>query len=348
MAGKTTRAALRAIAFAAVIAAGSQTVGGPALAEAASDRHAAGREAAGDAAKPPPGVSAKSVFVMNADTGQGLYEKNPDAVFRILSLTKLVTAYILVDRMGDRLSETITIDAPHLTGGSSAKLKRGDIWTLQDLLYGMVLVSGNDASLAIADAVGRDLLAADGERANTAKATKRFVEEMATVATALDAGNATFADPYGLSPKNAATARDMGLIAAKIFTDARLLPAWACPERTLHIEGKRPRDVVLKTSLEILGEGTVIGAKTGSHVSKNIYNLVTAWRAPGGQTIVGVVLGSSSNPARYDDMRAIIERCARFPPSPATPRPSRIPLRPIRAASAALRALVRPEGRLRT
>lgn len=262
----------------------------------------------------PPDVSAKSVFVMNAGTGQVLYEKNPDAVFRILSLTKLVTAYILVDRMGDRLSETITIDGPHLTGGSSAKLKRGDVWTLQDLLYGMVLVSGNDASLAIADAVGRDLLGPDGERTNTAKATKRFVEEMASVAKELGAGNATFADPYGLSPKNAATARDMGLIAANIFTDARLLPAWACPERTLRIEGKRPRDVVLKTSLEILGEGTVIGAKTGSHMSNGIYNLVTAWRAPGSQTIVGVVLGSTSNAARYNDMRAIIEALPRdFP-----------------------------------
>ena len=90
----------------------------------------------------PPEVSAKSVFVLNADTGRVLYEKNPDEVFRILSLTKLVTAYILVDRMGDRLSETIKINWPHLTGGSSAQLKRLDVWTLQDLLYGMVLVSG--------------------------------------------------------------------------------------------------------------------------------------------------------------------------------------------------------------
>jgi len=262
----------------------------------------------------PPAMSAKSVFVMNADTGEVLYEKNPDEVFRTLSLTKLVTAYILVDRMGDRLSETITIDRLHLTGGSSAKLRRRDIWTLQDLLYGMVLVSGNDASLAIADAVGRDLLTAEGVPADTAKATKRFVEEMGTAAEALGAANATFADPYGLSAKNAATARDMGLIAAKVFTDARLLPAWACTERRLHIDGKRPRDVALKTSLEILGEGSVIGAKTGSYMSKNIYNLVAAWHAPNGQTIVGVVLGSTSNAARYGEMRSLIDALPRdFP-----------------------------------
>lgn len=264
----------------------------------------------------PPEVTANSVFVMNADTGQVLYAKNPDKVFRILSLTKLVTAYILVDEMGDRLSETVEIDRPHLTGGSSASLKRNDVWTLQDLLYGMVLVSGNDASLAIADTVGRDILARENKRGDS---MKRFVEEMRFAAKALGAERAQFADPYGLSPSNVATARDMGLIAARVFTDKMLLPAWACTERTLQIEGKKPRTVTLKTSLEILGEGSVIGAKTGSHVSKNIYNLVTAWLAPNGQTIVGVVLGSASHPARYDEMRAIMVALPRDYPSLAAP-----------------------------
>ena len=52
----------------------------------------------------------------------------------------------------------------------------------------------------------------------------------------------------------------MGLIAARVFTDARLLPAWACTGRTLRIEGPKAREVTLNTSLEILGEGSVIGA----------------------------------------------------------------------------------------
>jgi serine-type D-Ala-D-Ala carboxypeptidase (penicillin-binding protein 5/6) len=251
----------------------------------------------------PPKVTAASVFVMNSDTGQVLYEKNPDKVFRILSLTKLVTAFVLVDQMGDRLSETVTIGPAQLTGGSSAGLKRSDVWTLQDLLYGMVLVSGNDASLAIADHVGGDLLARENKSGD---ARKRFVEEMRAAAKELGAQNAGFADPYGLSPANAATARDMGLIAARVFTDPRILPAWACTERTLQIGGKTPRTVSLKTSLEILGEGSVIGAKTGSHFSNGIFNLITAWRAPNGQTIVGVVLGSTSDAARYNEMRAII------------------------------------------
>jgi len=221
-----------------------------------------------------------------------------------------------VDRMGDRLSETVTIDWPHLTTGSTAGLKRRDVWTLQDLLYGMVLVSGNDASLAIADHVGRDILAQEKKKGDS---TKRFVEEMGAAAGALGAEHAQFADPYGLSPANVATARDMGLIASHVFTDPRLLPAWACTTRTVEIVGPKPRTVTLKTSLEILGEDNVIGAKTGSHVGKNIYNLVTAWRAPNGQTIVGVVLGSVSHPARYDDMRAIMAALPQDFPALAEP-----------------------------
>ena len=86
----------------------------------------------------------------------------------------------------------------------------------------MVLVSGNDASLAIADAVGRNFLAAEGKSGDTARATKRFVAEMQAAAANLGASSASFADPYGLSAKNAATARDMGLIAACSRNSIRL------------------------------------------------------------------------------------------------------------------------------
>jgi len=262
-----------------------------------------GDHASSQEALAPPPVTASSVFVMNAETGQVLYAKNPDTPFRILSLTKLITAYVLMNQMGDQLSDTVKINWPHLVRGSTAGLKRGDIWTLQDLLYGMVLVSGNDAAMAIADHVGRFLLAKENKPGDS---FKRFVQQMRTAAASLGASHAQFADPYGISPDNEATARDVGLIAARVFTDSRLLPAWRCTQRTFQIEGPHARAVTLKTTIEILGEPGVIGAKTGSYVSKNIYNLVTAWHAPNGETIVGVVFGSASHPARYDDMHAIM------------------------------------------
>src|SRR5262249_717259 len=100
----------------------------------------------------PPQVTASSVYVLNADTGQPLYRKNEDKRYWILSITKLITAYVLVQRMGGQLSDTVTITQSDLASGSTAGPRKGDVSTLQDLLYGMLLVSGKDAAIAIADA----------------------------------------------------------------------------------------------------------------------------------------------------------------------------------------------------
>ena len=68
-----------------------------------------------------------------------------------------MTAYVLVQRLGGQLSDTVTITQAHLVPGSTAGLRKDDVWTLENLLYGMLLVSGNDAALAVADHVGRTI-----------------------------------------------------------------------------------------------------------------------------------------------------------------------------------------------
>jgi D-alanyl-D-alanine carboxypeptidase (penicillin-binding protein 5/6) len=250
-----------------------------------------------------PKVSAASVFVLNADTGQTLYAKNADKSYHILSLTKLVTGYVLVERMGGQLADPVTIKQAHLRPGSTAGLRKDDVWTLQDLLYGAMLVSGNDASVAIADHVGGALLAEEGMKGDP---IRRFVQEMGSAAKSLGTKQTKFADPYGLAPSNVSSARDVGIMAATIFRHARILLAWQCTERRLNIGGPNARTVTLKSTIEILGEPGIVAGKTGSHAGKRMYNLATGWRAPNGQTIVIVVLASTSNAARYKDTRAII------------------------------------------
>jgi D-alanyl-D-alanine carboxypeptidase (penicillin-binding protein 5/6) len=251
----------------------------------------------------PPEVTASSVFVVNADTGQVFYQKNPERVFRILSITKLITAYVLMQRLGGELSDQVTVTQADLVPGSTAGLRKGDLWSLQNLLYGMLLVSGNDAALAIADYTGRNILAEEKKRGSS---MKRFVQEMRSAAVALGAKHTQYADPYGLSPSNVSTARDVALIGSTVFRDQRLLPFWRCTHRTFSVGGPQARAVTINSTIEMLGEDNIVGAKTGSHVSKNIYHLVVGWRAPNGQTIVAVVLGSADHPSRYNDMRAIL------------------------------------------
>lgn len=264
----------------------------------------------------PPKVSAASVFVLNADTGQTLYAKNADKTYHVLSLTKLLTGYVLVQLMGGQLSDTVVVEQAHLRPGSTAGLRKDDVWSLQDLLYGAMLVSGNDASVAIADHVGAALLAEEGKKGDP---IKRFVQEMGREAKSLGAKQTKFADPYGLAPSNVSTAREIGLMAGTIFRDARLLPAWRCTDRRLSIGGPNARTVTLKSTIESLGEPGIVAGKTGSHVGNNMYHLAVGWLAPNGQTIVIVVLASTSNAARYKDTRAIIAALPQDFPELAAP-----------------------------
>jgi D-alanyl-D-alanine carboxypeptidase (penicillin-binding protein 5/6) len=250
-----------------------------------------------------PEVTASSVFVINADTGQVLYHKNSDKVFRILSITKLVTAYVLMQRLGGELADKVTVTQAYLVPGSTAGLRKGDLWSLENLLYGMLLVSGNDAALAIADYTGRKILAEEKKRGS---GIKRFVQDMGSAAVGLGTKHTQFADPYGLSPANVSTARDVALIGSTVFRDQRLLPFWQCSHRTVSIGGPQARTVTINSTIEMLGEDDILGAKTGSHVGKSIYHLLVGWRAPNGQTIVAVVLGAADHPSRYNDMRAIL------------------------------------------
>ena len=74
----------------------------------------------------------------------------------------------------------------------------------------------------------------------------------------------------------------------------------------MSIGGPQARTVTINSTIEMLGEDDILGAKTGSHVGKSIYHLLVGWRAPNGQTIVAVVLGAADHPSRYNDMRAIL------------------------------------------
>jgi serine-type D-Ala-D-Ala carboxypeptidase (penicillin-binding protein 5/6) len=264
-------------------------------------------------------VTASSVFVVNADTGQVLYQKNPDKMYRILSITKLVTAYVLMQRLGGELSDQVTVTQADLVPGSTAGLRKGDLWSLQNLLLGMLLVSGNDAALAIADYTGGKILAAEKKRGSS---IKRFVDDMRAAAVGLGTKHTQFADPYGISPANVSTARDVALIGSAVFRDQQLLPFWRCAHRTFSVGGPQARTATINSTIEMLGEDNILGAKTGSHVGKNIYHLVVGWRAPNGQTIVAVVLGAADHPSRYNDMRAILAVLPRDYPEFAQPATS--------------------------
>ncbi|MBE3596477.1 MAG: D-alanyl-D-alanine carboxypeptidase [Hydrogenibacillus sp.] len=102
---------------------------------------------------PPPDVSAKAAALIDVDSGRILYEKNAHEKLPIASLTKIMTAIVAIEAAD--LDEVVTV-SPRAVGieGSSIYLRQGERMTLRDLLYGLMLRSGNDAALAVAEHVG--------------------------------------------------------------------------------------------------------------------------------------------------------------------------------------------------
>ena len=143
-------------------------------------------------------LSATAAILMDADSGEILYEKDAGRRMRIASTTKIMTALVALDRA--RLTDTITVTAAHMVEGSSMYLKPGEMVTVEELLYGLMLCSGNDAALALADCCG---------------GLEEFVQAMNDKAAELGMQDTSFANPNGLDDENHySTARDMAVLAA--------------------------------------------------------------------------------------------------------------------------------------
>ena len=154
------------------------------------------------------GPSAASAVLMEQQSGRILYAKNPHAVMRIASITKIMTAIIAIE--SDKLDEKVKVSeqAVH-TEGSSLYLKKGEKIPLEDLVYGLMLRSGNDSAVAIAEHVGGSL--------------EGFVYLMNQKAKEIGMKNTYFANPHGLddSEKHRSTAYDMALLTRYAMKNAK-------------------------------------------------------------------------------------------------------------------------------
>ena len=128
------------------------------------------------------GTSAQSAILIEASSGRALYEQNPDQQMLIASTTKIMTAIVALESCA--LDERVEITQAHMVEGSSMYLKPGETLTMEELLYGLMLCSGNDAALAVADHCGPGVEA--------------FVEKMNDKAADLGMTNTSFANPNGL------------------------------------------------------------------------------------------------------------------------------------------------------
>lgn len=152
----------------------------------------------GQAVSAAPGVSANNAILIEQSTGRVLYEKDAHSQESIASITKIMTAIIAIE--SGKMEEKATASREAIyTEGSSIYLEQGEKMTLEDLVYGLMLRSGNDAAVAIAEHVGGSL---DG-----------FVYLMNEKAKWLGMENTHFDNPHGLdSDTHYSSAYDMAIL----------------------------------------------------------------------------------------------------------------------------------------
>lgn len=188
-----------------------------------------------------PTIFASAYVLMDADSGRVLLAKNETEERPIASTTKIMTA--LVALRSSRLTDAVTVKREHLKEGSSMYLVEGETLTMEALLYGLMLPSGNDAAECIADSCGgRD----------------NFVRSMNETAAELGMTHTSFANPSGLDEAgHYSCALDM----ARLMAEAMREPSFA---RIVSTRTARAQTRVMANHNKLLGAvDGCIGGKTG-------------------------------------------------------------------------------------
>ena len=233
----------------------------------------------------PPGMGAEAAVLVEADTGQVLYERRADEPRAVASTIKVLTALSVLERLDldDEVSAGPEVeDVP----GSGVGLNPGDTWTVEQLIDALIARSGNEAAEALAVHVAGDVAA--------------FTELMAADAAALGLDGLELSSPSGLDDDQRLSALDLATIARAALSDARLRPFLARERVELPGEGELP------TRNELLERyDGATGVKTGFTAEAG--NSLVASAERDGRELVAVVLGAGDDPARFEQAAALLD-----------------------------------------
>ncbi|MCI2058885.1 MAG: D-alanyl-D-alanine carboxypeptidase [Oscillibacter sp.] len=217
---------------------------------------------------------------MDVDSGRVLYAQNENARMLIASTTKVMTALVAIEN--GNLASTVSIKKSEtLVEGTSMYLQEGEKLTLETLLYGLLLCSGNDAALAIADAVGGSCA--------------KFVSMMNDKAKELGMTRTSFANPNGLDdPKHYSTALDMAKLARAAASNETLMRIASTKRVTIG-----GRTMTNHNKLLTYLDGCV-GLKTG--YTKAAGRTLLSCAVRGGQRLVAVTLQDGNDWADHETL----------------------------------------------
>ena len=246
----------------------------------------------------PPEIAARSFLVMDVTADQLLAGRDIDMPVEPASLTKLMTQYLVFDALRSKkidLKQTLPVSTlAWKMPGSRMFIDPSMQVPVEDLIKGMIVQSGNDATVALAEGVGGTV--------------ERFVQLMNEQAKALGLKNTSYKNPEGLTePGHTTTARDLSILATRLLRDF--------PEYTHYYAIKKYRYAGTPTANDtnrnmlLFRDPTVDGLKTGHTQAAGYCLIATAKRDfpnLGARRVLAVVLGASSETARANEAQKLL------------------------------------------
>jgi D-alanyl-D-alanine carboxypeptidase (penicillin-binding protein 5/6) len=239
-------------------------------------------------------VSAAAAILMDAETGEVLFERNPDERRPPASITKILTALVVLER--GNLSDTVVVSpAAARVGGYRLGLRQGQRVPLEDLLAAILIRSANDAAMAAAEHVGQGLLG--------------FITLMNAKAEALGMDQSHFVNPHGLDePDHFTTARDLALLTRAALENPEFARLVRTREATVRIWQTGRRSLVQRARV-IQNHNKLLGRLEGADGVKTGYTdaagrCLVASASRGGQRMIAVLL---NDPQRWTDAATLLE-----------------------------------------
>lgn len=238
----------------------------------------------------PPQIAAKTWLLMDANSGQVLASQGPDERIEPASLTKLMTAYVVFGALRDRkitLEQTVPVSGrASSAGGSRMFIDPKKPVLVEELIHGMIIQSGNDACIALAEAI--------------AGSEDAFVQLMNKEALRQGMKGTQFTNSSGLpDAKHYSTARDLGMLAAAVIRD------YPAQYKYYAMKEFRYNNITQQNRNRLLWlDPTVDGVKTGFTDSAGYGLIASASRGP--RRMLSVVLGTNSDSLRAQESQKLL------------------------------------------
>lgn len=235
-------------------------------------------------------IGSQGGVVIDAKTGNIIFKKNENNPYQIASLTKLMTAHTFL-RINNDLSRTTQISAADMSPGSRIAFRPGDLFTMEDLLYGALIPSGNDAARALAHASGLSF--------------EEFVVEMNRNAQDMGLETMHFDGVTGLESGNKSSALDFAHFSKVAFNDFNILKTTTAKNHCIESKNNDNRYCFKNTNKLLWSDLFITGGKTGylppSDGGSGSSLAIKAKDNDGNEVIV-VALGNSTVNGRFADV----------------------------------------------